>query len=78
VILAVAVDNEKTKLVANALDRASTGCLTVGVFAPLAALVYAPIANVTPSWNLAIGAFVWFFAAALLHIEARRTLGGLK
>jgi hypothetical protein len=34
------IDNERTKLLANALDRASTACLTVGVVAPFAAALY--------------------------------------
>jgi hypothetical protein len=34
--------NEQTKHIANAPDRASTSCLTVGVFAPIAAALYAP------------------------------------
>jgi hypothetical protein len=34
------VHNERTKLLANALDRASTASLTVGVLAPIAAALY--------------------------------------
>jgi hypothetical protein len=30
------VANERTKLLANALDRASTSCFTVGIATPLA------------------------------------------
>jgi hypothetical protein len=33
------VDNEGLKLRANAIDRASTACITVGAIAPIAALV---------------------------------------
>lgn len=34
------IDNERTKLLANALDRASTACFTVGVATPLAGYLY--------------------------------------
>ncbi len=32
--------NERVKYIANSFDRASTSCLTVGVFAPIAASLY--------------------------------------
>jgi len=35
------VRNEQTKLLANALDRASTASLAVGVLGPISANVYA-------------------------------------
>ena len=35
------IENERTKLLANALDRASTACLAVGILAPLAAAMQA-------------------------------------
>jgi len=34
-----AVQNERTKLFANALDRASTACVAVGILAPVATLL---------------------------------------
>jgi hypothetical protein len=34
------VHNERTKLTANWLDRAGTAAITVGVIAPLAALIF--------------------------------------
>jgi hypothetical protein len=34
------VHNERTKLFANALDRASTACFTVGVLSPIVAALY--------------------------------------
>jgi hypothetical protein len=34
------VDNERTKLLANALDRASTACFTVGILTPTAGFLY--------------------------------------
>lgn len=35
-----AARNERVKLLANALDRASTACVTVGVLGPIAAVLY--------------------------------------
>ena len=34
------IQNERVKLLANALDRASTSCLTVGVNTPVAGYLY--------------------------------------
>lgn len=73
------VENERTKLLANALDRASTACLTVGVFAPAAAVVYNLTGNSGNNPLLFwVGTFVWLAASVLLHIEAERTLGDLR
>lgn len=68
------VHNETTKLVANALDRASTACLTVGVFAPIAAAIYTFAGNAPPTLTFVIGAVCWIFAAAVLHMSARYVL----
>ena len=68
------VHNERTKLLANALDRASTACITVGVFAPTAAAIYTSVSSMTSSRNLIIGAIAWIFTAAVLHISARYVL----
>jgi predicted branched-subunit amino acid permease len=72
------IENERTKLLANALDRASTASLTVGVFAPVAAIVYGASGTVMASVAFVLGASSWLSAAAALHWLARRTLGGLK
>ena len=72
----IAIDNERTKLAANALDRASTACLAVGIFAPIAALAQG---NAHVPWlgaSLSFGG--WLVAAIVLHIGARRVLGGLR
>lgn len=71
--------NEKTKLLANALDRASTASFTVGVLAPIAG-AFLRIAN--PS-SLDPARFATCFAAYLtlgmfLHGLARRVLRGLS
>ena len=70
----VLIDNERTKLLANALDRASTACVTVGLLAPLAALLY----NLSPVhvevWIMIVGGAVWLLGAIGLHISARWVL----
>lgn len=71
------IHNETLKLQANALDRASTACLTVGVLAPIAAVLYNVQSSQTPPWVFILGAAIWLFAAVALHLAARRTLKGL-
>ncbi|MBP2557760.1 hypothetical protein J2857_000511 [Neorhizobium galegae] len=43
---------EQTKLLANAFDRASTACITVGVVTPVAAMLYG-IGNVGTQFGFA-------------------------
>jgi hypothetical protein len=71
------IHNERTKLLANALDRASTACLTVGVFAPIAAALYS-VNNYVSVGIFLIGAVVWIFSALVLHISARHILRKLQ
>lgn len=71
------IDNERTKLLANALDRASTASLTVGVLAPIAAVIYTVPATGTEPWVFMLGGTVWFSAAIALHLIARLVLRGL-
>jgi hypothetical protein len=74
------VANERTKLLANALDRASTACLTVGVLAPVAAATYQMGGAVLGvDLTLAVvGGVSWLIGAAMLHLFAQRALGRLK
>jgi hypothetical protein len=65
------IENERTKLLANALDRASTACIALGIFAPLAA---AP----RVSFALFVSLAGWSAAAIMLHLAARWTLGSLR
>ena len=66
------VYNERTKLLANALDRTSTACVVVGLFTPAV------------TGNLALGLatlgsiIIWLLAALTLHLTARFILGRLK
>ncbi|MFD2649008.1 hypothetical protein ACFSX5_14560 [Devosia albogilva] len=72
------IENERTKLLANALDRASTACLTVGLLAPVAAVFYGAGGTALETWTFALGGGIWLFAAVALHLVARRVLGGLR
>ncbi|MGI2034928.1 hypothetical protein ACRQ1B_21320 [Rhizobium panacihumi] len=69
--------NEQTKYIANAFDRASTSCLTVGVFAPIAAAFYAPVGAVASTVTVVVVGSCWFFAAAVLQLSVKYTLRGL-
>ena len=67
---------EKTKLVASALDRISTTCVTVGVATPLAGYIY-NIGGFRTSiglGGLALALGGWMIAALALHLSARRVL----
>jgi hypothetical protein len=73
------IHNERTKLLATALNAAAGTSFTVGVLAPIAAAFY----NVSATSGVAlptimIGVIVWFFAAGALHLAARYVLRGLK
>jgi hypothetical protein len=73
------IRNERTKLLAGALDRASTACLTVGVFGPMAAYMYqlGDLQSGKGLWLIAIGGLTWLCGAGALHFLANRVLGSL-
>jgi hypothetical protein len=71
------IHNERSKLLANALDRASTACLAVGVFGPIAAAYYGPLGS-TPVWVVMVGVASWGSAALFLHVEGRGALRSLE
>lgn len=73
------IRNEQTKLLANALDRASTACFTVGIATPVAGYLYniGNFRSTAPLVALLAGLFGWILAAVALHFLARRILGGL-
>lgn len=74
------IHNERTKLLANAFDRASTACFTVGIATPIAGYLYnvASFPDRLSNVRLAIGLVCWLLAAVALHFMARRALKGLK
>jgi hypothetical protein len=68
------VDNERTKFVAAALDRASTGCYVIGVLGPISALY--PGLHI-PDLNQLFGLVAWFLAGLALHLYGYRLIGSL-
>jgi hypothetical protein len=70
------IENEHTKLAANALDRASTACLAIGIFAPVAGVVQSDALRFTAGLTLSLAG--WFAAGIVLHLSARYILKGLK
>ena len=72
------IHNERTKLLSNALDRASTACITIGVFAPTAAALYSASGTPFSTGIYVLGAVSWLFTATVLHISARHTLRRLR
>ena len=74
----VSIVDERTKLLANSLDRASTACFTLGVLGPLAAALFGiPAGFPVSTPKLVLGAATWFTAAVALHLIARWVLGRL-
>lgn len=69
-------EKEQTKLVANALDRASTACLTVGVLAPFAAALY-NVSGTVSALQLFSSVVLYLAAATILHRAALDVLKGL-
>jgi len=65
---------ERTKLLASALDRVSTVCITVGIATPLSAFVFGSnvLGNV-----LVAACYLWLLAAAGFHLAAQFVLGKL-
>lgn len=69
---------EQTKLLANALDRTSTACVTVGVVTPIAALLCGIGPTAVQLGMTVVGYFLgWITIAVFLHAMARRVLRNL-
>lgn len=74
------VHNERTKLTASAIDRASTACFTVGALGPLVAFLcgIGGTVGVARGIVLLLGAAFWIAGGMLLHMVAWLYLGRLK
>lgn len=74
------VDNERTKLLAGALDRASTAIFTVGIVTPSASYFFDLQGTRATMGLLGLGGFVVlsFLTAIGLHLLARSVLGELR
>ncbi|MGN7294034.1 hypothetical protein [Rhizobium sp. SAFR-030] len=70
---------EQTKLLANAFDRASTSCFTVGIATPLVGYGYnVAVLGTTSAWQIVTSLLTWSLLAIALHYLARRTLRRLR
>jgi hypothetical protein len=74
------VANEQIKLLANACDRASTACFTVGIATPLAGYLYnvAGFRGSIQVSELVLGLVGWIAAGIALHLAGRRVLKRLR
>jgi Na+/melibiose symporter-like transporter len=73
-------EKERTKLLANALDRASTASLAIGVFTPIASTMYGTSTNPyrTSSLDVYAAALSWLLLAVILHLFAHAVLRRLR
>ena len=72
------IRNERLKLLANALDRASTSCVTIGFISPVAGVAYATqVAGLAPGFFWLAGGS-WILFGIGLHLVAQQVLGGLR
>jgi len=74
------VENERVKLLANALDRASTAVFSVGVITPMASYFFnmQQIGDKFGPGGLIVFIALSCLAAAGLHVLARSVLGELQ
>jgi hypothetical protein len=74
------VDNERIKLLANAFDRASTACFTVGIATTVAGFVYSigGFRGTIGYSTMALSLAGWFVVAVGLHLYASRLLKRLQ
>jgi hypothetical protein len=74
------IDNERTKLLANALDRAATAIFTVGIVTPCVSWFFdlQGVRNALGELGLISFVAVSFFATAGLHLLGRSALGELR
>ncbi len=70
----VTIHNERVKLLAASQERAGTSAITIGVFAPLAAVLFKVEGINQALWPTIIGVVCWALLAAILYIESQRTL----
>jgi len=70
------IHNERTRLLANSLDRLSTACVAAGFIAPAVSLSNGA-ASAGISLSIALSTLAWISGGLLLHWGARRALGEL-
>lgn len=72
------IRNEQTKLLANALDRASTACIAAGLIAPVVAAANGAGNGLTFTWVSLLSSGAWILTAVVLHLGARHVLRRLQ
>lgn len=71
------IENERTKLLATALNNVGVATIITGVVAPTAATLYGTPATGSGQWWFLIAA-VWLLAGIGLHVLGQVVLGRLK
>lgn len=71
------IHNERTKLLANPLDRASTASIAAGLIAPVVSMLNGG-SPLHISWLAILSSVVWILSAFALHMAARHVLGRLR
>jgi hypothetical protein len=71
------IENEKTKLLANALDRVSTGLFVVGVLGPYVAIIYGTSRSLSDE-SFLLSFFSWYASGVIIHYAARAVLENLR
>jgi hypothetical protein len=75
---ATLVFNEQTKLLANAYDRLSTACVSVGVLAPIAGAYLNLAGPNLPDSNFIVCCVTYLFAGYVFNRLSLRVLKGLR
>jgi hypothetical protein len=70
--------NERTKLLAGAIDRLSTACFTLGILTPVAAGIYGSEQLGLGPQFLLLAAGSWIIGGFALHMFAQIVLGKLQ
>ena len=69
------VHNEQTKLTATLLNTAGAASITLGVIAPLVAVIFAYSGPPTPLRNLLIGVPVWLSTGVYMSLRGASSEG---
>lgn len=70
------VHNERTKLLATALNNVAVATIVTALIAPAASFLYGTGTTAGGGWALAIGA-AWLTGGVILHLAAHQVLGRL-
>lgn len=73
-----AIHNARLTLFANLLNAVVGSSIAIGVLTPVAAAIFGAAPAGIRLRSIVIGVVFWLAAAVVLHIAARRVLGGLR